>query len=92
MGEYILELTFINYYYFFNLLFVVVQSLSHVRPHGLQQARPPVLHYCPELAQKHQFFSAQPFLWSNRTSVYDYWKNHSFDCMDLCWQSDVSAF
>ena len=26
------------------------------------------------------------------TSVYDYWKNHSFDYMDLCWQSDVSAF
>ena len=26
------------------------------------------------------------------TSVHDYWKNHSFDCMDLCWQSDVSAF
>ena len=22
----------------------------------------------------------------------DYWKNHSFDCMDLCRQSDVSAF
>ena len=21
------------------------------------------------------------------TSVYDYWKNHSFDYMDLCWQS-----
>ena len=21
-----------------------------------------------------------------------YWKNHSFDSMDLCWQSDVSAF
>ena len=20
---------------------------------------------------------------------YDYWKNHSFDCMDLCWQSNV---
>ena len=19
-------------------------------------------------------------------------KNHSFDCMDLCWQSDVTAF
>ena len=29
-----------------------------------------------------------PFL----TSIYDYWKNHSFDYMDLCWQSDVSAF
>ena len=25
-------------------------------------------------------------------SVYDYWKNHSFDHMDLCWQNDVSAF
>ena len=26
------------------------------------------------------------------TSIYDYWKNHSFDYMHLCWQSDVSAF
>ena len=26
------------------------------------------------------------------TSVHDYWKNHSFDSMDLCQQSDVSAF
>ena len=26
------------------------------------------------------------------TSVHDYWKNHSFDCMDLCQQSDVSPF
>ena len=26
------------------------------------------------------------------TSVHDYWKNHSFDCMDICQQSDVSAF
>ena len=25
------------------------------------------------------------------TSIYDYWKNHSFDYMDLCQQSDVSA-
>ena len=25
------------------------------------------------------------------TSVHDYWKNHSFDSMDLCQQSDVSA-
>ena len=41
---------------------------------------------------KHQFFSAQPSLWSNLTSIHDYWKNHSFDYMDLCWQSDVSAF
>ena len=26
------------------------------------------------------------------TSLLDYWKNHSFDHMDLCWQSSVSAF
>ena len=25
-------------------------------------------------------------------SIYDYWKNHSFDYTDLCWQNDVSAF
>ena len=25
------------------------------------------------------------------TSVHDYWKNHSFDYTDLCWQSDISA-
>ena len=24
--------------------------------------------------------------------IYDYWKNQSFDWMDLCWQSNVSAF
>ena len=26
------------------------------------------------------------------TSILDYWKNHSFDQTDLCWQSNVSAF
>ena len=26
------------------------------------------------------------------TSVHDYWKNHSLDYKDLCWQSNVSAF
>ena len=26
------------------------------------------------------------------TSVHDYWKNYSSDYMDLCQQSDVSAF
>ena len=25
------------------------------------------------------------------TSIHYYWKNHSFDQMDLCWQSNVSA-
>ena len=42
--------------------------------------------------QKHQFFGAQPFYCPALTSIHDYWKNHSFDYMDLCWQSDVSAF
>ena len=26
------------------------------------------------------------------TFIHDYWKNHSFNYMDLCWQSNVSAF
>jgi len=26
------------------------------------------------------------------TSIHDYWKNQSFDYMDICWQSNVSAF
>ena len=26
------------------------------------------------------------------TSIHDYWKKHSFDYTDLCWQSDISAF
>ena len=26
------------------------------------------------------------------TTIHDYWKNHSFDYMDLCQQGDVSAF
>ena len=26
------------------------------------------------------------------TSIHDYWKNHSFDYMDLCWQSNVPDF
>ena len=42
--------------------------------------------------QKHQF-SALSFLHSpTLTSIYDHWKNHSLDQMDLCWQSNVSAF
>ena len=40
---------------------------------------------------KHQFFGTQPSLWSNSHIVHNYWKNHSFDYMDLGWQSDVSA-
>ena len=42
---------------------------------------------CQHLA----FFMGQ-LIMGQLTSVHDYWKNHSFDYMDLCWQSDVSAF
>ena len=37
--------------------------------------------------------SALSFLYSpTLTSIHDYWKNHSFDYVDLCRQSNVSAF
>ena len=37
--------------------------------------------------------SVLSFLYSPAlTSIHDYWKNHGFDQMDLCWQSNVSAF
>ena len=38
-------------------------------------------------------FSALSFLHSpTLTSIDDHWKNNSLDQMDLCWQSNVSAF
>ena len=42
--------------------------------------------------QKHQFFSAYLSLYSTLTTIHDYWKNDSFDQMNLCWQSNVSVF
>ena len=37
--------------------------------------------------------SVLSFLYSpTLTSIHDYWKNHTFDYMELCWQRDVSAF
>ena len=37
--------------------------------------------------------SVLSFLYSpTLTSIHDYWKNHSLDYTDLCWQSNVSAF
>ena len=35
---------------------------------------------------------AQLSLGPTLTSVHDYWKNHSFDSIDLCQQNDVSDF
>ena len=40
-----------------------------------------------------RIFSSTSVLWySTLTPIHDYWKNHSFDSVDLCWQSDVSTF
>ena len=41
--------------------------------------------------QKHKFFGAQLYS-STLTFIHDYWTNHSFDYMDLCWQSNLSDF
>ena len=36
---------------------------------------------------------ALSFLYSSTlTSIHEYWKNHSFDQMELCWKSNVSVF
>ena len=32
------------------------------------------------------------FIFPTLTSICDYWRNDSLDYMDLCWQSNVSAF
>ena len=42
--------------------------------------------------QKHQFFSAQPSLWSNSHICTWLLEKHSFYYKDLCQQSGVSAF
>ena len=44
--------------------------------------------------RKHQFFSTVSFMLYGLTltSIHDYWKNSSFDYMDLCQQSDISLF
>ena len=36
--------------------------------------------------------SVSPLCDPTLTSIHDYWKNHSFDYMDLCKQSNISAF
>ena len=48
--------------------------------------------YSSTTIRKHQLFNTQPSLWSNFHIHTWLLKNHSFDYMDLCWQSDVSAF
>ena len=42
--------------------------------------------------QTHQFFGAQPYLWANSHIHAWLLEKHRFDCMDLCWQCNVSVF
>ena len=43
--------------------------------------------------QKYRFFGTQPKNYGPAlTSIHDFCKNHSFDYLDLCQQSDVSTF
>ena len=42
--------------------------------------------------QKHRFFSTQVSYGQTLTSIHEYWKNHSFEYLDLCQQGDISAF
>ena len=55
------------------------------------QSKEEILKNLPSITiLKHQFFGAQPIL--SVTSTHNYWKNYSFDYIDICWQSEVSAF
>ena len=61
-------------------------GLISLQPKGLSKV------FSNTTVQKHQFFGAQPLYGPTLTSIHDLWKNHSFDYMDLCGQSNVSAF
>ena len=39
-----------------------------------------------------QYHSSKPLILQCSAFLHDYWENHSFDYMDLCWQNNVSAF
>ena len=60
-------------------------SLQSKSPHWLSRV------FSNTTVQRHSFFSTHTSLWS-LISIHDYWKNHSFDFANLCWQSNVSAF
>ena len=55
------------------------------------QSRGPSRVFSNTTIQKHQFFSPQSSLWSNSHIHTWLLENHSFDYMNFCWQSDVSA-
>ena len=42
--------------------------------------------------RRHQFFGALSSLQSSSHTICDHWEDHSLDYVDLCWQSNISAF
>ena len=48
--------------------------------------------FCNITVQKHHSSMLSFHYSPTATSIHDYWKNHSFDQMDLCRESNVSAF
>ena len=60
-------------------------GLISLQPKGLSRV------FSNSTVQKHQFFGAQPSLWSNSHIHTWYWKDYSFQYTDLSQQSDVSA-
>ena len=85
---------------------IVVSASTSVLPMNMQELIPfrmdwldllSVQETVKSLLQHHSSKSIDSsvlsFLYSpTLTSIHDYWKNHSFDYIDLCWQNDVSAF
>ena len=43
-------------------------------------------------SSKATILQCSAFFMVQLTSIHDYWESHSFDYMDLCWQSNVSDF
>ena len=48
--------------------------------------------FCNTTIQKYQSSVLSLLYGPTIISTHDYWKNHSFEYVDLCWQSNVSAF
>jgi len=59
---------------------------------GVQGTLKSLLHSWNTIVPKRHFFSAHLLYGLFVTFIHDYWKNHSFDFTDLCWQSNISAF
>ena len=46
----------------------------------------------PQISKTSILWDSVFFMVQLSSSMHDYWKNHTFDYTDLCWQNNVSAF